>query len=120
MPGKPPFVLQVEVKVVPVDPSSAAGAALRRAIDARAGGAAPPGRRLRPHVGHRVPMAFELRAESVCLWGLDLPALLPNTAALPRPRTLLLLEEDVAAARSAATADGAPFADQGGSARRAR
>lgn len=35
-----------------------------------------------------LPMAFQLKSSSICLWGLDLPRLLPEAAAIPQPMAL--------------------------------
>jgi hypothetical protein len=58
-------------------------------------------------------MAFELASQTVALWGLDLPALMPDTAALPAARLPPSLADDVEAARGAAAAPGAGPAEQG-------
>jgi hypothetical protein len=59
---------------------------------------------LRPSMCWDIPAAFELKTQSVCLAGLDLPQLLPGAAALPNlhHKQMLLpgLAEDMAAARS--------------------
>jgi hypothetical protein len=126
---------QFEVKVLLVPEASAAGRALRRAMardgppraaaldderPAASGAAADPTRagwRLRPHIAHRLPAAFELASQSAALWGLDLPALMPDTAALPGGgEAAPALEEDVSAARAAAEAPGAGGGNKGGEA----
>jgi len=49
-----------------------------------------------------LPAAFELRALSVCVHGLDLPALLPDSCATPAYQLLPSLQEGVAGALEAA------------------
>lgn len=75
---------------------------------------------LRPSMVAAVPYAFELRVHAVCLSGLDLPLLLPPSAALPPQYDVLpsLAEgvEDARAAAAAATeaaaeAEAAPLLD---------
>lgn len=65
----------------------------------------PPAWRLRPAVAHSLPAGFELASQSVALWGLDLPAHMPDTAALPALALLPALADDLAAARAAAEGD---------------
>jgi hypothetical protein len=63
-----------------------------------------------------IPAAFELKTQSVCLAGVDLPQLLPAAAALPSGLQLLPgLAEDVEAARekAAEAAQEGDFAQQG-------
>ncbi len=62
--------------------------------------------RLRPHIAHQLPAAFELSSQSVALCGLDLPSLLPDTAALPPLVLMPALAEDLQAARRAVGAGG--------------
>jgi hypothetical protein len=94
--------MQVEVRVLGLAPGSAAGAAVRALLEPGGGGAAPTAGVLSNTAARHIPLAFELRAASCTLEGLDLPALLPDAAALPPLRLLPPLEEDVAAALASA------------------
>lgn len=111
--------LQVEVRVLNVAPNCPAAAVLQQHIAAAhqlsvdppsqsndssshsSSGAAV----LTPSMIPSIPAAFELKTQSVCLDGVDLPTLLPAAAALP-PAVQLLpgLAEDVTAARDEAAA----------------
>jgi len=114
---------QCEIKVVAVAEDSPIGRALRYAqpcpddTTQQQAPLNPFKQRLRPHLAHQLPSAFELAAQSVTLWGLDLPTLLPDTATLPAAAADLLLprlEEDLGAARAVGLGTGAGLEEGGG------
>jgi hypothetical protein len=131
-----PHLVQVEVKLLQVQLGTAAAAALAQLIthqheqhDRGRGGSSSSSSTggsqqhtcLRPSMCPDIPAAFELKAQSVCLAGVDLPALLPRCAALPPLySTLPGLAEGVAAAREAGAAADARLTLQGAGARTAQ
>jgi hypothetical protein len=100
------MVLQLEVKVMRVPAGTATADVLQQHMEApsstsNSSSSSLPA--LTPSMLASMPAAFELKTQSVCLAGVDLPQLLPAAAALPSNLQLLPgLAEDVAAAREKA------------------
>lgn len=109
--------LQIEARLHALPAGSPAAAALARAA-AQAQGqpcVLPPGS-LPARWLPQLPLAFELKSQAVTLWGLDLPAALPDVAGLPQRVQLLpsLVEEVAAAVAAAQRAEQAGDSSQAG------
>jgi hypothetical protein len=99
------MLLQLEVKVLQVPAGTATAVVLQQHMAAPSSSSSSSLPALTPSMLASVPAAFELKTQSVCLAGVDLPQLLPAAAALRSSLQLLPgLAEDVAAAREEAAA----------------